>query len=401
MDVMRYQILPVAMVALLAMSVSAWASPNNSRSRRGNSDVRAPRAAVVAIMADAGQALLWDGKRDEYVVVREGDRFHQYRISSIDRDQVVLSTRNGKQQVVLPRTSDTSDIGKGKNPRPAFEPDRSAPPTRDRGADLLDPYPASKTSSERIGALPPDFTTGPVTTVSAARKKAAARRNPGKNPLSSPLDPYAGIPSVSASRKSGQKSKTSPLAAPLDPYGAVSRGSRSQKSQTKSSPLTAPLDPYGSVSHGSRSQKSKAKSPLAAPLDPYASTRSSVASPLDPYGASKPASKPKCKPKTIRERHKISRREFDSAVSDFHALSKEVQFALVGQGVLIQGISRGSLFYRWGFRDKDIILDVDGKAIRDVNDAASVYAELMDAKRFKVKVKRGIDTVHLQYRFKK
>ena len=38
-----------------------------------------PRVAVAAIMRDTGQALLWDAKRSEYAVIRQGQAFQGFR----------------------------------------------------------------------------------------------------------------------------------------------------------------------------------------------------------------------------------------------------------------------------------------------------------------------------------
>jgi C-terminal processing protease CtpA/Prc len=56
-----------------------------------------------------------------------------------------------------------------------------------------------------------------------------------------------------------------------------------------------------------------------------------------------------------------------------------------------------SLAYRLGLRDGDRITRVDGTAIRTVDDAATVYVRLLDAKGFSVEVERGADIVTLRY----
>lgn len=372
---MRYQILSVATTALLLASTNlATAQTPASDVRVSGKNIKAPKASVVAIMDDAKQALLWDGKRDEYVVVRKGDRFHNYKVTAVDREQVVLTLIGSNQHFVLPRTSDTSDLA--KNRRPAASSAGSTGP--DRGRDLLDPYAAGnrRRRSKRSSVSKSPYASGSLTTVKAPRKAQA------------PLDPYGGRPTTTVSAR-----KRNP--APLNPYAGTARN--------KTSATSAPLNPY--ASSGSTSAplnpyaKTSTSGSTSAPLDPYASASSGIGSaPLDPYGSAK---KKKRKGKTRKENRKISRREFDAAVTDFHALSKEVQFAIISKGVQIKGISRGSVFYRWGFRDRDIILNVDGKPIRGVDDAAAVYAHLMGAKRFKVKVLRDVDTVILNYRFKK
>ena len=373
---MRYQIVSVATAVLLLASFDLAAQTPKDR-------FKAPKASVVAIMDDAGQALLFDGESDQYVVVRKGDRFHEFRVTSIDSEQVVLTRRGSNQHYVLPRTSDTSDLAKKRRANDGAT--STAPIRTADGNLLLDPY-AQSTAPKRApasisgsGIINPYGSAPHVTTVKAPKKGA---------PPAPPLDPYADAkksPGIHVREVSARKPGAG-NAAPLDPYA----GSAGAGSATGS----APLDPYGGTAANAGTSPS-------APLDPYGGAApnagTSPSAPLDPYGKD---SEPRTG-KTLNERHRISRTEFDAAVNDFHELSKEVQFAIISTGVQIQGISRGSLFYRWGFRDHDVVLDVDGKPIRGVDDAAAVYAHLMGAKRFKVKVQRGADTVILNYRFKK
>lgn len=373
---MRYQILSAATAALVLLSATlATAQTATSDVRVSGKNIKAPKASVVAIMEDAKQALLWDSKRNEYVVVKRGDRFHEFVVTSVDKQQVVLTRRGSNQHFVLPRTSDTSDLGKKRQAASGG----ASPPASNRSRALLDPYPPPtvrkapvRTGNTRV--MNPYGRSRQVTTVKAPSKAEKLR------------NPYEGKHTTVVSARTGKKPKDALGPAPLDPYGSIS----STPSKRKGA-VSAPLDPYSSGS--TRSGRA-----VSAPLDPYgSSSASSGGAPLDPYVAEKKQRQGK----TRKENRKISRREFDAAVTDFHALSKEVQFAIISKGVRIKGISRGSLFHRWGFRDGDIILSVDGKPIRGVDDAAAVYAHLMGAKRFKVKVLRDVDTVILNYRFKK
>lgn len=372
---MRFQISTIAVAAFLTIGMTAFAGP--ATSSRG-STVAAPHAAVIAIMKDAGQALLWDGDSDEYVVVRRGDRFQDCSVSSIEQEQVVLTRERTNEHFILPRTSDTSNIArksKGRTLPPARDTQRGHSAAWDPTDELQDPYPSATTmrSGSRTSGvlLDPYGTSGPIATVSARKATKVT-----------PIDPYA-----SSTKKSALRVSVTPAtSAPLDPYGSAP-GQGSTKAR--------PIDPYGAIS-------ASRKPTVTAPLDPYGGTttshKSTTTAPLDPYA--KPSNKSK-KGKVVKQKHAISRREFDAAVTDFHSLSKEVKFSIVSEGVRINGIGRGSRFHRWGFRDNDTILSVDGKYIKGVDDAAAVYAHLMDAKRFKVKITRGVDTVVMHFRFKK
>jgi hypothetical protein len=331
---MRYVTLSIVLAGLIHAEVIA--SPHAPQA--AFQTVQAPNAAVLGIMPDAAQALLWDGNRGEYVVVRVGDSFHQYLVSSISPEHVVLTSRQGEQHFVLPRTSDTTDIkgkrddARGPAPRTPFQPSGTT-------TDLLDPYPAPVTATiGDIVVLDPYGTQGPINSVTAP----------------------------------------SNLQMPINTVSAPS-GSRA----SAPSPITSAQPPQTLTPPAPDSAVTAAPQPAATPA---------------------PAPAPDATPqagKVIRESHTVSRREFDSAVMDFHSLSKEIQIELARDGVRIKDLAQGSLFHRWGVRAGDVVLRVDEQPIRGVDDAAAAYARLMGATRFVVEVKRGADTVILAYQFKK
>jgi hypothetical protein len=345
---MRYVTLSIVLAGLIHAGAEARANPHAPQTIQ---TVQAPSASVVGIMADAGQALLWDGNRGEYVVVRVGDSFHHYLVSSIAPEHVVLTAKQGNQHFVLPRTSDTSDITdvEGKHghsrqtgPRTSWQPSGTA-------TELLDPYPAPVTAIiGGISVLDPYGTQGPINSVTA--------------PSGLRVSASAPIASVQAPAQSPLQPAVPPIVQP-----AVQPAPQPSQPASRPAPDSAPV--------------------AAAQPDTAAPAKTAPVS-------SAPA-------KVIRERYSVSRREFDAAVMDFHALSKEIQIELAEQGVRIRDLARGSLFHRLGLRAGDVVLSVDEQAIRGVDDAAAVYARLMDAKKFVAQVQRGADTVILSYRFKK
>jgi len=108
---------------------------------------------------------------------------------------------------------------------------------------------------------------------------------------------------------------------------------------------------------------------------------------------------PKRKAVPAHESHTIRRQEFDSALADFHALSKEVQIAVRSGKAHVVGIADGSYFHRLGLRKGDVLLSVAGQPVGSLDAAASVYARLMSSSRFDVVVHRGRQRVTLKYRF--
>ncbi len=311
---MRYVTTSILLAVLAFTCAQAQAEPVSKA-------VNVPSAAVISIMKGAGQALLWDGKRGEYVVVRVGDSVQDCRVSAIESGHVVL-TRNGtNEHYVLTRTTDKPGApGKTSPAAPAPWPAHSQ--EAGTAAELIDPYPAPLTvvgDVKNLAVLDPYGTSGPVNTVTAPQ--ATTVRAPSAEKPQAPRIPSAGT-------------------------------------------AKAPATP-------------------------------SVAGPVEA------PPKTSAKPRVLTQRQTVSRREFDAAVTDFHSLGKEVQMSLGSDGVHIADVARGSMFYRLGLRAGDVVLDVDGRQIRGVDDAAALYARLMDAKKFQVRVKRGVDTVVMHYRFRK
>lgn len=297
-----------------------------------------PRVTVAAIMSDTGQALLWDKIRGEYVVVRLGDTYQQFRITALDAEQVVLS--RGNQHYVLPRTSDTSKLA--RRPVPILRRSEAVQADQD---GLVDPYGSS---------------TG------------APASAPGGMAGTTPLDPY----SQDATAPASPAGSASPEV--MDPY-AVAPVAPS----LPSSLLTSRVDSLPDME-----------------LESSAPATSGSTARATPRPQVQPESQPRGQASSAREeRHTVSRKEFDAAVADFHALSNQVQVALVADGVRVDQVASGSLPHRMGIRPGDVVLTVDGKKLRNMNDAATVYARLMDAERFTIKVQRGDGIVTLRYRF--
>ena len=273
----------------------------------------APTASLVAVMADAGQAMLWDRERGEYVVVKVGDTFQGFVVQEIGSDQIVL--RKGELHYVLPRTTDTKDIGKAGDTAKTSEASRKANKAGDtaKTSELIDPYPAA----------PP------------------------------PIDPYADatIRVVIAPDGVG--------VAPISPPGAT--------------PAKTPAEP-----------------PKVAVATPTVETV--------PPTVVQPAPAPT---ELREESYTISRAELNGLMDDFDKLSKEVQAEIGTDGILIKTVSRGSFVHRLGLRDGDLVLNVDGKAVTSLDAAAGVYAHLLDATKFTIKVQRGHNLITLRYQLAK
>lgn len=338
--------------------------------------VNTPRASVAAILHEAGQALLWDGTRGEYVLVRAGDGFQDFRVSVISAEQVVLS--RGNQHFILPRTADTSNLGRRGQDVAVNAPAQ---------ADLVDPYAAGGAAN--------------VTAPAPITGAPAAAPSPGTAPVMgmAPADPYASgaRPPVLFSPE-----ELPPASGPavLDPYApsaapaAPALPSSLLESRVKTMPRKG-AEPSAPVASSDTPRVASMPRKSAEPSAPVASNDTPRVTSMP-----RPVVQSQNEAASVREeQHSLSRREFDATISDFNALGRDVKVTQVGDGVRVDEVAESSLPYRMGVRAGDIVLDVDGKKIRNMNDAAAIYARLMDADRFAVKVKRGAGIITLRYQF--
>jgi hypothetical protein len=329
-------------------------SPTSPAAPPAQPAVEAPRASVAAIMQEAGQALLWDVARGEYVVVRAGASFHEFQVSALSAEQVVLS--RGNQHFVLPRTSEVPDLarrshaGAAASAQPALAQGYLEDPFAPAGAPAPAPdnqiVPASALPT---GAAPVDPYGAPASAGQVPALLSPHELPPAEGPMV--LDPYA--PTAAAP------------AAPALPSSLL-------ESRVKPRPRSS-TDSSAPVAANDTPRVTSMPRPVIQPQNEAASMRD--------------------------EQHSLSRKEFDAAISDFDALGRDIQVALAADGVRVDEVASGSLAYRMGIRAGDVVLDVDGKKLRSVNDAAAIYARLMDAEQFAVKVRRGTGVITLRYRF--
>ncbi|MBT8493176.1 MAG: hypothetical protein KJO07_08965 [Deltaproteobacteria bacterium] len=316
--------------------------------------IETPSIAVSAIMTEVGQALIWDAKQGEYVVIKVGQRIQGFRVRAIFPNQVVIEGKSPGQNFIFALTPRDKLNKKLKNSRRTpIDPYGANPRSRP-----IDPYAPTKIVTPK----------GPIPQVLAPKKSRASEK---------PIDPYAGkttkVPSVKAPRGSSPR--------PVDPYGGPS----------KSKPGGKPMNPYAG------SGKSK-------PVDPYANipvvkAPPAKATPVDPYGG-KVNRVPVAEVKPKIRRKRLSRRQFDRALSDFHSLSKELTLEPQSSGGFrVIEVARGSYFHRIGLRKGDVVLEVAGIKLRSVDDAASVYAQVASSKRFEAKLLRGGQPLVIKFRF--
>lgn len=154
---MKYSVQAVIVTAALLVPFAASADTKH----------RIPRAQLVSVMTDTGQALVKDNNRGTYVVVRVGDAVQGFRVTSIQHDQIVLS--RDKQHFVIPLQT------KAKPKAPAKT--RITMPTgvsRKRKLLLINPYPPKAKLTTVLA--PPGLRFDPTQAARIAAKGAEKRR---------------------------------------------------------------------------------------------------------------------------------------------------------------------------------------------------------------------------------
>jgi hypothetical protein len=217
------------------------------------------------------------------------------------------------------------------------------------------------------------------------------------SPDGSPVDPFAGQPSSNGSPIDpfSNEAKSAPTAEkPLDPFAdALDNPAASPKASSSRSKVApgVPLDPFPPAAGGVNDGV-----PSAAPVDPYASIPSVSApakapaktKPMDPYGVA-PSTAP-VQPPAKNYTVTVTRSEVDTALSDFDRLSREVQLEQnSNRGFKVVGVATGSLAYRLGLRQDDVILSVAGIRLKTLDDAARVYVRVARASTVRVRLRRG------------
>jgi C-terminal processing protease CtpA/Prc len=96
----------------------------------------------------------------------------------------------------------------------------------------------------------------------------------------------------------------------------------------------------------------------------------------------------------------LARKEIDAALKDFGALINAVSGAFTPTGVRIDRVAGGSVFAKAGLRAGDVIVAVDGKPVRSLDDAADLYVAASASRAFAVQLQRGGKPVSLHIHIK-
>jgi type II secretory pathway component PulC len=183
-------------------------------------------------------------------------------------------------------------------------------------------------------------------------------------------DPYA-MPDAAAPETAPASKTKLPNGNLIDPYAGI-------------------LDPYGNDGV----QEVQAPPGQRASEEPPKPPAPSGAKKTSPTKVETPAPAAIEPPRTA---FSVSRKELDSALSDFSKIGKQVTMSIVDGGVAMKRVAPDSFFHAMGLRDGDLVRKVDGTALKSLDDAARVYARLGKAKRFEVSIDRAGEPLTLRY----
>lgn len=205
--------------------------------------------------------------------------------------------------------------------------------------------------------------------------------------------------------RAGSTAATGQSVALVDPYAAELHAPAA--SAVSAEPAVELVDPYAAQG----SHHARAFDAAAAPVDRVGDLgipamvlepRAPATTRTRPRGTAMPAPvvQAQADARAVREeRYTVQRREIDEAMADFQSLGKQVQVELTQAGVHVTAVASSSLPHRMGLRAGDVILTVDGRSIASLDDAAAIYAQLLDARGTTVTVRRGERLIHMRYRF--
>lgn len=100
----------------------------------------------------------------------------------------------------------------------------------------------------------------------------------------------------------------------------------------------------------------------------------------------------------------ITRNQIEKTVKNVHELMTQAQITphfkggtIGAAGLYISAIKSDSIFKKMGLRDQDVIMGIDGSAIKSLDDALDLYQNLKNSDRMRLQVERRGQVVELNY----
>lgn len=360
---------------IVGLLTGLWASPAGADLPK-----RSPRAQLVQVLRGGKQALVLDRQTDDYIVVKVGDLVQGFRVTDIEDDQIVLSGGGSPERLfVLPLVTAPAP------PRDPSQPDRAARPGTSPALPLP-PLGSPDTATSAPG-------TGKPAPAASEVMDPYAASTPGASPAA-PIAPSPGLldrhgaPSLPLD---GDAAPTGPVTT-LEPTEVRPPASGSRGPAKPPVPVVdGPVGPPPSASPAETAPATPRAKPEAVPeAAPAAKPEATI------DAAAAPA------PRPGEESRRLSRRELDAALSDFSAISREVQIELApGGGVRITKLAKRSIVARAGLKVGDVVRRVAGHTIDTVDDAAAAYAAVMSSRNVLVEITRRGAPVRIRYQLVK
>ncbi len=187
--------------------------------------VRPPPVTAVAVMKDTGQALVWDGLRAEYVLVKSGDQLQSYFVVTVTESGVVVADQaNPKVRHTLRLTPAPTTVVDPSKPRsPTAITLAPSAPTSASGLAVEDPYPAD-------GLAPVDpYPARPAPRVVVA--PTVIQGGAPEPPAADPLIPSVRAPGASAVPRTKPPTPVAP--APASPKVSVPKPAKPKAPRTE------------------------------------------------------------------------------------------------------------------------------------------------------------------------
>ncbi len=305
---------------------------------------------VVRMLPETHQVLLFDRIRGTHVVAEAGQEIDGFVVEAIDDDEVTLTAPSGAEVILA--APDATWRKRAADRRAT----RGARPHAVPELQPVDPY----------ADAPSDGASAPIVAGEGGiRVASAADQGPTAAPVTdaAPSDPY-GDPGIAAF---------------ADAVGAT----------------TAPAPPTPTA-------KDRAKAPATKSANAAASTDAAGSLAAAATGSAMPATtapvdaRVERSPAASATATTITRADVDTALADFGATAVTFDAAFVGDGLRFEHIAGGTILAKVGLRAGDVLTAVDGKPLRSLDDAASLYARVGTARSATLSVLRAGKPVTLK-----
>lgn len=356
------RLLPAVLFVSLTASWALAEEPNQADPKPEVTRKKVPYR-VVKTMPESQQVLLFDKIHGTHVVAEVGDPLDEgYSVEEIDDDEVTLIAEDGTPVILAepPPPRQAKRFGSKAKPRPVDRP--------------ADPY----------AGVPDAIDAGPAT-AQAAPVEAS--------PDGVPVDPYGDTAPVGVATAPRPAAKLPP--APIvdagapelsDPYGHP--GFAAFAEAVSGEPEEAAPAPTA------KAKKGKASKPAPASPDAASALASVVTGSPEPATLTATSPVPTTTPAAASASDGggvsiLARGELDAALGDFGKLAATFRASFTNDGVRFDAVHAGTLLAKIGLRKGDVLMNVDGKPVRTLDDAASLYARSTTMSMATVQVVRG------------